>query len=88
MSVTGYKIEVEAMSWTFRPSDFSGFIKKAGALAAQGFYMKTDTVQLPGECDRQRADRLANELGRAEVEVRRLKRAAKPKRVRAKSKVK
>ena len=77
MSVEGYEIRVSATVWTFRPSDFQKFTEKAAALAAAGLYLRTDTVQLPGECDAQRADRLAMELGRAEVEIRKLKRAAK-----------
>ena len=80
MSVTGYTIEVIGATWTYRLSDYSNFLEKASALAKAGVYIRTGTVSLPGECDAQRADRLARELGAAEAKVRTLERAVVAKR--------
>lgn len=77
MSVTGYEIKVDGAKWKFGPSEYATFTLKAAELASAGLYIHTGTVQLPGESDQQRADRLAMELGRAEVEIRKLNRLAK-----------
>jgi len=77
MSVTGYEIKVNACGWTFGRSDFHKFTEKAAALAAAGLFIETGTIELPGECDAQRASRLERELTYAKADIERLERRAK-----------
>jgi len=74
----GLRVDTRAVYWKFTDQE-AGF-KHAAALTAVRIPFTLTFYTLPGECDQQRANRLARELLDAKAKISKLEAAAKRKR--------